>query len=138
MPFIFQAEDGIRAGHVTGVQTCALPIYIDAFPICLDAHSVDEIVSHVKAIAPVFAGINLEYISAPRCFEIEDRLRAELDIPVFQDEQHGTAIVVVAALRNALRVVGQSIDFARNMLSGAGAAGTAIRRVLRSTTARRV
>src|SRR5699024_10591088 len=90
---------------------------VDAFPICLAAHSADEIVSHVKAIAPVFAGINLEDISAPRCFEIEDRLRAELDIPVFHDDQHGTAIVVVAALRNALRVVGKSIDSARIVLS---------------------
>ena len=89
---------------------------IDAFPICLDAHSVDDIVSHVKAIAPVFAGINLEDISAPRCFEIEDRLRAELDIPVFHDDQHGTAIVVVAALRNALRVVEKDISTARIVL----------------------
>ena len=111
---------------------------IDAFPICLDAHSVDDIVSHVKAIAPVFAGINLEDISAPRCFEIEDRLRAELDIPVFHDDQHGTAIVVVAALRNALRVVGKSIDSARIVLSGAGAAGTAILRLLRAAGARNV
>lgn len=111
---------------------------IDAFPICLDAHSVDDIVSHVKAIAPVFAGINLEDISAPRCFEIEDRLRAELDIPVFHDDQHGTAIVVVAALRNALRVVGKEIGRARIVLSGAGAAGTAILRLLRAAGARDV
>ena len=109
---------------------------IDAFPICLDAHSVDDIVAHVKAIAPVFAGINLEDISAPRCFEIEDRLRAELDIPVFHDDQHGTAIVVVAALRNALRVVDKSIETARIVLSGAGAAGTAILRLLRAAGAR--
>ncbi|MGO1201433.1 MAG: NAD(P)-dependent malic enzyme, partial [Dermabacteraceae bacterium] len=111
---------------------------IDAFPICLDAHSVDDIVSHVKAIAPVFAGINLEDISAPRCFEIEDRLRAELDIPVFHDDQHGTAIVVVAALRNALRVVEKDISTARIVLSGAGAAGTAILRLLRAAGARDV
>jgi malate dehydrogenase (oxaloacetate-decarboxylating) len=109
---------------------------IDAFPICLDAHTVDEIVAHVKAIAPVFAGINLEDISAPRCFEIEDRLRAELDIPVFHDDQHGTAIVVVAALRNALRVVEKDISTARIVLSGAGAAGTAILRLLRAAGAR--
>ena len=109
---------------------------IDAFPICLDAHSVDDIVAHVKAIAPVFAGINLEDISAPRCFEIEDRLRRELDIPVFHDDQHGTAIVVVAALRNALRVVGKDIASVRIVLSGAGAAGTAILRLLRAAGAR--
>lgn len=111
---------------------------IDAFPICLDAQTVDEIVAHVKAIAPVFAGINLEDISAPRCFEIEDRLRKELDIPVFHDDQHGTAIVVVAALRNALRVVGKSIEDVRIVLSGAGAAGTAILRLLRAAGARDV
>lgn len=111
---------------------------IDAFPICLDAHSVDDIVSHVKAIAPVFAGINLEDISAPRCFEIEDRLRAELDIPVFHDDQHGTAIVVIAALRNALRVVDKKIETARIVLSGAGAAGTAILSLLRAAGARDV
>lgn len=111
---------------------------IDAFPICLDAHSVDDIVSHVKAIAPVFAGINLEDISAPRCFEIEDRLRRELDIPVFHDDQHGTAIVVVAALRNALRVVDKRIEDVRIVLSGAGAAGTAILRLLRAAGARDV
>ncbi|GAB2547687.1 malic enzyme-like NAD(P)-binding protein [Brachybacterium huguangmaarense] len=111
---------------------------IDAFPICLDAQSVDDIVSHVKAIAPVFAGINLEDISAPRCFEIEDRLRAELDIPVFHDDQHGTAIVVVAALRNALRVVEKDLASARIVLSGAGAAGTAILRLLRAAGARDV
>ncbi|WP_058234349.1 NAD-dependent malic enzyme [Devriesea agamarum] len=111
---------------------------IDAFPICLDAHEVDDIVAHVKAIAPVFAGINLEDISAPRCFEIEDRLRAELDIPVFHDDQHGTAIVVVAALKNALRVVGKKLGEVRIVLSGAGAAGTAILRLLRAAGAKDV
>jgi malate dehydrogenase (oxaloacetate-decarboxylating) len=111
---------------------------IDAFPICLDAHGVDEIVSHVKAIAPVFAGINLEDISAPRCFEIEDRLRKELDIPVFHDDQHGTAITVVAALRNALRVVEKNLEDVRIVMSGAGAAGTAILRLLRAAGARDV
>jgi malate dehydrogenase (oxaloacetate-decarboxylating) len=99
---------------------------IDAFPICLDTQDVEQIVATVKAIAPVFAGINLEDISAPRCFEIEERLKAELDIPVFHDDQHGTAIVVLAALTNALRVVRKSIGDVRIVMSGAGAAGTAI------------
>jgi malate dehydrogenase (oxaloacetate-decarboxylating) len=99
---------------------------IDAFPICLDTQDVDEIVAAVKAIAPVFAGINLEDISAPRCFEVERRLRAELDIPVFHDDQHGTAIVVLAALTNALRVVNKKLSDVRIVMSGAGAAGTAI------------
>ncbi|MBC7639404.1 MAG: NAD-dependent malic enzyme, partial [Rhodoferax sp.] len=99
---------------------------IDAFPICLDTQDTDEIVAAVKAIAPVFAGINLEDISAPRCFEIEQRLRDELDIPVFHDDQHGTAIVVLAALTNALRVVGKHLPDVRIVMSGAGAAGTAI------------
>ena len=99
---------------------------IDAFPICLDTQDTDEIVAAVKAIAPVFAGINLEDISAPRCFEIERRLRAELEIPVFHDDQHGTAIVVLAALTNALRVVGKQLPDVRIVMSGAGAAGTAI------------
>ncbi len=99
---------------------------IDAFPICLDTQDVDQIVATVKAIAPVFAGINLEDISAPRCFEVEERLKAELDIPVFHDDQHGTAIVVLAALTNALRVVRKSLTDVRIVLSGAGAAGTAI------------
>jgi malate dehydrogenase (oxaloacetate-decarboxylating) len=103
---------------------------IDAFPICLDTQDVDEIVAAVKAIAPVFAGINLEDISAPRCFEVEARLRAELDIPVFHDDQHGTAIVVLAALRNALRVVGKKLADVRIVQSGAGAAGTAILKLL--------
>jgi malate dehydrogenase (oxaloacetate-decarboxylating) len=99
---------------------------IDAFPICLDTTDVDEIVAVVTAIAPVFAGINLEDISAPRCFEIERRLRERLDIPVFHDDQHGTAIVVVAALLNALKVVGKRIEDVRVVLSGAGAAGSAV------------
>ena len=86
---------------------------IDAFPICLDTTDTEEIIATVKAIAPVFAGINLEDISAPRCFEIERRLRAELDIPVFHDDQHGTAIVVVAALTNALKVVRKQIGDVR-------------------------
>lgn len=103
---------------------------IDAFPICLDTQDVEEIVRTVKAISPGFAGINLEDISAPRCFEIEARLRAELDIPVFHDDQHGTAIVCVAALRNALTVVGKNIEDIRLVLSGAGAAGTAVLKLL--------
>jgi malate dehydrogenase (oxaloacetate-decarboxylating) len=103
---------------------------IDAWPICLDTQDPDEIVAAVKAISPGFAGINLEDISAPRCFEIEARLRATLDIPVFHDDQHGTAIVVLAALRNALRVVGKPLERARVVLCGAGAAGSAILRVL--------
>ena len=103
---------------------------IDALPICLDTQDVDEIVAAVKAIAPVFAGINLEDISAPRCFEVEARLREELDIPVFHDDQHGTAIVVLAALRNALRVVGKDLARVRVVMSGAGAAGTAILKLL--------
>ncbi|GIG29857.1 NAD-dependent malic enzyme [Cellulomonas marina] len=111
---------------------------IDAFPIALDTTDVDEIVDTVVAIAPVFAGINLEDISAPRCFEIERRLRERLDIPVFHDDQHGTAIVVVAALTNALRVVGKAIEDVRIVLSGAGAAGTAVLRLLLAAGARDV
>jgi malate dehydrogenase (oxaloacetate-decarboxylating) len=103
---------------------------IDAFPICLDTQDTDEIVRTVKAIAPVFAGINLEDISAPRCFEIEQRLRAELDIPVFHDDQHGTAIVCLAALSNALKVVKKNIEDVHLVLSGAGAAGTAVLKLL--------
>ncbi|WP_042433789.1 NAD-dependent malic enzyme [Streptacidiphilus anmyonensis] len=103
---------------------------IDAWPICLDTQDSDEIVAIVKAIAPGFAGINLEDISAPRCFEIEARLREALDIPVFHDDQHGTAIVVLAALMNALEVVGKHIGDVRVVMSGAGAAGTAILKLL--------
>ena len=111
---------------------------IDAFPICLDTQDVDEIVRTVKIIAPVFAGINLEDISAPRCFEVEDRLRAELDVPVFHDDQHGTAIVALAALTNALKVVGKDIENVRIVQSGAGAAGSAILRLLLAAGARDV
>ncbi len=103
---------------------------IDAFPICLDTTDTEEIIATVKAISPTFAGINLEDISAPRCFEIEERLRDELDIPVFHDDQHGTAIVVLAALRNALRVAAKDIEEVRIVMSGAGAAGTAILKLL--------
>ncbi|WP_153503860.1 NAD-dependent malic enzyme [Cumulibacter manganitolerans] len=99
---------------------------INAWPICLDTQDVDEIVRTVELIAPGFGGINLEDIAAPRCFEVEGRLRERLDIPVFHDDQHGTAIVVLAALTNALRFVKQNIDTARIVVAGAGAAGTAI------------
>ena len=99
---------------------------VDAWPVCLDTQDTEEIISIVKAIAPVYGGINLEDIAAPRCFEIERRLRAELDIPVFHDDQHGTAIVVLAALTNALRVVGKKIEDVRIVVSGVGAAGHAI------------
>ena len=103
---------------------------VDAFPICLDTKDEDEIVRTVEAIAPAFGGINLEDISAPRCFSIEARLRASLDIPVFHDDQHGTAIVVLAALLNALRVVGKRIEDVRVVTTGCGAAGIAVTRVL--------
>jgi malate dehydrogenase (oxaloacetate-decarboxylating) len=103
---------------------------IDAWPLCLDTQDVHEIVRTVQIVAPVFAGINLEDISAPRCFEVEARLRELLDIPVFHDDQHGTAIVVLAALTNALRVVDKSLAEARIVMSGAGAAGSAIVRLL--------
>ncbi|MDQ6851317.1 MAG: NAD-dependent malic enzyme [Actinomycetota bacterium] len=99
---------------------------IDAWPICLDTQDTDEIVRIVRGISPGFGGINLEDISAPRCFEIERRLRAELDIPVFHDDQHGTAIVVLAALRNALRCVSKPLSAVRIVVAGGGAAGTAI------------
>ncbi len=103
---------------------------VDAWPVCLDTQDVDEIVRTVQLIAPVYGGINLEDISAPRCFEIERRLREILDIPVFHDDQHGTAIVVSAALRNALRFVKKELKDVKIVMSGAGAAGTAIARLL--------
>ena len=99
---------------------------VDAWPICIDSHDVDEIVRTVELIAPGFGGINLEDISAPRCFEVERRLREKLDIPVFHDDQHGTAIVVVSALRNALRLVKKDMGNLRIIMSGAGAAGSAV------------
>jgi malate dehydrogenase (oxaloacetate-decarboxylating) len=111
---------------------------IDAWPLCLDTQDTDTIVEIVRAVAPGFAGVNLEDISAPRCFEIERRLREILDIPVFHDDQHGTAIVVLAALTNALRVVGKKISEVRVVMSGAGAAGTAILRLLLEAGARDV
>ncbi|MBE6021192.1 MAG: NADP-dependent malic enzyme, partial [Clostridiales bacterium] len=103
---------------------------VDAFPICLDSKDVDEIVSAVKMMAPTFGGINLEDISAPRCVLIENRLKEELDIPIFHDDQHGTAVVVVAGLINALKVTGKKIDEIKVVLSGAGAAGSAIIKML--------
>jgi malate dehydrogenase (oxaloacetate-decarboxylating) len=103
---------------------------VDAFPLCVDTKDVDEIVTFVKQAAPAFGGINLEDISAPRCFEIERRLRSELDIPVFHDDQHGAAIVVHAALVNALRVVGKSMEDIRIVITGVGAAGAATTRTL--------
>ena len=103
---------------------------VDAFPICLDTKDVDEIVRTVKVIAPTFGGINLEDISAPRCFEIESRLRKELDIPVFHDDQHGTAIVVSAGLLNALRLVGKKMEDVSIVINGAGSAGISIAKLL--------
>ena len=103
---------------------------VDAFPLCLDTKDPDEIVRTVKAIAPGLAGINLEDISAPRCFEIEDRLKRELNIPVFHDDQHGTAVVVLAALINALKVVGKRIDEIKVIVAGVGAAGRACSQIL--------
>jgi malate dehydrogenase (oxaloacetate-decarboxylating) len=103
---------------------------IDAWPVCLATTHTEEIIRTVRAMAPSFGGINLEDISAPRCFEIESRLRDELDIPVFHDDQHGTAVVVLAALLNALRVVGKHLEDVRIVLTGAGAAGAATARML--------
>ena len=111
---------------------------VDAFPICLATRDTDEIVATVKAIATGFGGINLEDIAAPRCFEIEERLRNELDIPVFHDDQHGTAIVVLAALVNALRIVGKRIEDVKIVTTGCGAAGTAVTKILLGAGARRI
>ncbi|HEU0334910.1 MAG TPA: NAD-dependent malic enzyme [Gaiellaceae bacterium] len=111
---------------------------VDAWPLCLATKDVDEIVAVVKAVAPGFGGVNLEDISAPRCFEIEARLRRELDIPVFHDDQHGTAIVVLAALVNALKVVGKRIEDVRIVLTGVGAAGIAVTDILLSAGAGRI
>lgn len=105
---------------------------VDAWPVCLATQDVDEIVRTVQILAPVFGGINLEDIASPRCFEIEERLREVLDIPVFHDDQHGTAIVVLAALMNALQIVKKDLKNIRVVMSGAGAAGTAIAKLLRA------
>jgi malate dehydrogenase (oxaloacetate-decarboxylating) len=103
---------------------------VDAFPLCLDTKNVDEIVGIIKALAPSFGGVNLEDISAPRCFEIEERLKKELDIPIFHDDQHGTAIVVLAALTNAVKVVNKQHRSIKIVINGAGAAGIAIAKLL--------
>lgn len=103
---------------------------VDAFPICLDTQDTEEIIKAVKQIAPVFGGINLEDISAPRCFEIEERLKKELDIPVFHDDQHGTAMVVLAGLINSLKIVGKKKEDIKVAISGAGSAGIAIAKIL--------
>jgi malate dehydrogenase (oxaloacetate-decarboxylating) len=111
---------------------------VDAWPVCLDTQDVEEIIRTVQIIAPVYGGINLEDISAPRCFEIEARLRDLLDIPVFHDDQHGTAIVVLAALTNALKLVKKDLKSSKIVLSGVGAAGTAVARLLVATGARNI
>ncbi|PLZ94198.1 malic enzyme-like NAD(P)-binding protein [Fischerella thermalis] len=111
---------------------------INAFPICLATQDTDEIVRTVKNIAPVFGGVNLEDIAAPRCFEIEERLRRELDIPVFHDDQHGTAIVTLAALINSLKLVHKSMEQIRIVINGAGAAGIAITRLLQKAGADKI
>jgi malate dehydrogenase (oxaloacetate-decarboxylating) len=111
---------------------------VDAWPVCLDTQDVDEIVRTVQLIAPVYGGINLEDISAPRCFEVEARLRKLLDIPVFHDDQHGTAVVVLAALRNGLKLVNKKLSDCTIVLNGAGAAGTAIARLLKLAGAKEI
>ena len=105
---------------------------VDAFPICLDTKDTEEIIETVKRLAPSFGGINLEDIAAPRCFEIERRLKEELDIPVFHDDQHGTAIVVAAGLTNALKIVGKKWEDISAVISGAGSAGISICKLLQS------
>ena len=112
--------------------------HVDAWPVCLDTQDVDEIVRTVQLIAPVYGGINLEDISAPRCFEVEARLRQLLDIPVFHDDQHGTAIVVLAALKNSLKLVKKDISTVKIVMSGAGAAGTAVARLLVKSGAKNI
>ena len=109
---------------------------VDAVPLCLDVHTPEGIIAAVKAIAPAFGGINLEDIAAPKCFEIEQALERELEIPVFHDDQHGTAIVVAAALKNALKVAGKTLEGSRIVLNGPGAAGTAITNMLLALGAR--
>ena len=111
---------------------------VDAVPISLDTNDVEEIISHVKAIAPSFGGINLEDISAPRCFEIERRLKESLDIPVFHDDQHGTAIVVLAGIYNALKLADKKIDKVKVVVNGGGAAGVAISKRLLTAGVKRI
>ena len=108
---------------------------VDAFPICLDTKDPEEIIASVKNIAPGFGGINLEDISAPRCFEVEERLKAELDIPVFHDDQHGTAVVVLAALINSLKIIGKKIEDLRIVVNGVGASGVACAKIMMSAGA---
>src|SRR5919201_1739425 len=111
---------------------------VDAFPLCLATKDPDAIVAAVKAVAPTFGGINLEDISAPRCFEIEDRLKDDLDIPVFHDDQHGTAVVTMAALFNALKIVGKELEDLRVLVVGIGAAGVAVTKMMLATGVRHV
>ena len=111
---------------------------VDAFPVCLATQDTDEIIQTVKALAPSFGGINLEDISAPRCFEIEETLKRELSIPVFHDDQHGTAVVLLAALINAFKLTKRSFESTRIVINGAGAAGTAIARILLSQGAKNI
>jgi malate dehydrogenase (oxaloacetate-decarboxylating) len=111
---------------------------IDGWPLCLASRDVDEIVRAVRAVAPTFGGINLEDISAPRCFEIEDRLKRELDIPVMHDDQHGTSVVLLAALLNALKVIGKRLEDIKVVINGLGAAGTACGRILLAAGVRRL
>src|SRR6201999_1574755 len=103
---------------------------VDAFPLCLDTQDSEEIIRTVELVAPTFGGINLEDISAPRCFEIEDRLKETLDIPVFHDDQHGTAVVTMAALFNALKITGKPIEQLRVLVVGLGAAGVAVTKMM--------
>lgn len=112
--------------HVFDRKSVLMRADVDAVPISLDTQNVEEIISHVKAIAPSFGGVNLEDIATPRCFEIEHRLKEELDIPVFHDDQHGTAIVVLAGLINALKVAEKTIEDVKIVINGGGSAGTAI------------
>ncbi len=109
---------------------------VDAFPICMDTTEIDKIVETVKLLSPTFGGINLEDIAAPKCFIIEERLKKEVDIPVFHDDQHGTAIVTLAGLINALKVVGKKMEEIRVVANGAGAAGIAIIKLLLSWACR--
>ncbi len=111
---------------------------IDAFPICLDTNDPEKIIECVKLMAPTFGGINLEDISAPRCFEIEERLKAELDIPVFHDDQHGTAVVTMAALFNALKIVGKPIEDLTVLMTGLGAAGVAVTKMMLASGVTRI
>jgi malate dehydrogenase (oxaloacetate-decarboxylating) len=111
---------------------------VDAFPICLDTKDTDEIVETVKRLAPAFGGINLEDISAPRCFEIEERLKKELEIPVFHDDQHGTAVVVLAALINSLKIVKKEMEDLKVVINGIGAAGVACARILLAAGVRNI